>query len=233
MTACTVCSARGIVNRFACTDCESKVGHNLGSLAGPRGLYAQLAWAGPSLLAPGASRGSSDGRSATKVDAPAPVNLRVINLLSGGGAVHVLNSWLSRWYDDRGFSVPSWSGPIAYQVVVSPVDGKPKGRPGQLDLVVRALGNNLGWAVENRSDFKDFATSVRHLVRDICSTLDPSATPARHIPIGKCPTPVDGGTCCTVLTASPASFSITCPGCFTTWNRKDWVRLGQGLAPTA
>lgn len=212
-----------------CFKCEDSVKTDLNALAGPDGLFAQLVWQGPDALIPGSRRNSSDPVVKTsKVTAPSPVNLGAANLLGAGGVVHTLQRWVKVWYAELGFREPVWRGQLHYVVLLAP-GGEKVRRPGQLDNAVRALLNNLPWAVEHRDDFGDFRYQVRRFVQDAEAAIDPTLTREPRMDIGRCPADIDGDVCGHRLTASPHETSIRCPNCDTRWPKADWLKLGQAL----
>lgn len=218
-------------SRFACRSCEKGVQGELEELAGPRGLFARLVWAGPDLLTPRQRASNGDKVKTSKTEAPSPVRMEALDLLGAGGVVGTLQRWVGHWYSDLGFTVPVWRGPQHFVTVVSPA-GDTVSRPGQLDQAVSALINCLPWAVENRLDFSDFAKTVRRFVRSSASVLDPTSEPSPQVPIGRCPTVNEDteSACGQRLLANPFAFSIRCPQCGTTWARSEWADLGTRIA---
>lgn len=230
-TACTVCRIVDVDDAFACDKCQLEVRANLEELAGPRGLFARLIWAGPDLLIPGARRGNSERVSTSKTEAPSPVSLTAVNLLGAGGMLHTLQRWVGTWFPARGWHVPQWRGPQHFSVSVDP-EGRRVSRPGQLDYAVSALVNSLEWATVNRDDFGRFAAQVCKLVRDAESALNPDDRATPRVYIGRCPH-VDGTTrevCGARLEADPFAYSITCGRCRTAWSRQEWPELSDRIA---
>lgn len=165
----------------------------------------------------------------SKVEAPSPVRLQVMNLLGAGGVVHTLKRWAASWYGDLGFTQPEWRGQYHYMVMVDPNTGSQVHRPGQLDNVSKVLANNLPWAAEHRTDFDKFLGDLRRFVRDSKDALDPSGPRPVRIRIGRCPTEVGGVICGVQLMADPFASAIRCANCDTTWPRKDWPELSRTL----
>jgi hypothetical protein len=214
-------------SRLVCYLCEDSVREDLEELAGPTGLFAQLVWAGADALTPGSNRSSSDPVvKMSKTTAPDPVRMQAMNLLGRGGVVNTLQRWVKAWYDGLGFSQPIWSGQHHFVVMVSPSGNKVR-RPGQLDNTVKALMNNLPWAVEHRDDFGSFAKDVHRMVEDSRRAIDPTAARPVRVYVGKCPNEVNGLICSAKLMADPFAMHIRCANCGTSWPRADWSALGE------
>lgn len=217
------------MTRIVCFGCETEVKENLGALAGPDGLFAQLVWQGADALIPGSRRSSSDPVvKMSKVTAPSPVNLGAANLLGAGGVVHTLQRWVKAWYAELGFREPIWRGELHFVVLVAPGGDRVR-RPGQLDNTVKALLNNLPWACEHRADFGDFRHEVRRFVDESRRAVDPTISTRSRLQIGRCPADVDGIVCGHMLEADPMATSIRCPNCSTRWQRNQWVDLAQAV----
>lgn len=215
---------------MACVPCEDGVRRELEQLAGAKGLFAQLVWAGADALTPSSGRKSSGPVvKVSKTVAPPPVRIGAMNLLGAGGVVQTLQRWVGMWYKDLGFRDPSWSGPHQFVTVVSPT-GEMVRRPGQLDRTVLMLTNNLPWAVEHRHDFGSFTKDVHKFIDASKSALDPTIEQHSKILIGRCPTTLpDGRPCGAQLMADPFATSIRCYDCSASWKRQDWPTLGRTL----
>lgn len=211
--------------RLVCRSCEDRVRKDLNALAGPSGLFAQLVWVGPDVLAPGSQRHQGGG-GGSSVEAPAPVRLGPMNLLGAGGVVHTLQRWVAAWFTELGFRQPVWRGDHHFVMMVSP-GGKKVGKPGQLDNAVTVLLNNLIWAAEHRHDFDRFARDVRRFVEQIEAAMDPGAEQPIRVVVGRCPVPVDSAKCGELLQANPFATSIRCRKCGTSWPRAEWAALGD------
>lgn len=219
---------RPATTRPVCIDCEDRTGDDLRELAGPDGLFARLVWLGADGLARGAGgRAPGPVVKTSKINAPSPVRDQVINLLGTGGVVHTLQRHAISWHADLGFRPPVWRGPHHFVLVVAP-GGIKVPRPGQLDLTIRVLLNNLTWAAENREDFDSFRREVHRFVDDIDKALDPTTPPLLRVLVGRCPGS-EGSPCSAKLMANPFASAITCPTCKSVWPRDQWVRLGDAI----
>lgn len=218
--------------RLACRRCEHNVKEDLDALAGPSGLFARLTWLGVDALSPTSRRSNGPVVKTSKTTAPPPVRLQSINLLGAGGVVHTLQRWVASWYGDLGFQQPVWRGQHHFVVVIDPNTGRKVHRPGQLDNTVKALMNNLPWAVENRRDFDTFSNDVHRFVSDSEQAIDPTIERPPRVRIGRCPSDVEGMMCGAILTADPYALSIRCGNCGTSWGRESWAALGDVLKTT-
>lgn len=147
----------------ACRPCTDRVDHNLTALAGPDGLYAQLA----NSLHPGSSSGGpavSGSRTA-----PLPVRLDPLSLAARGGVVTVLQTWLVDWHDLLGYRHPRWEGDLQQQC----------------DQAVGRLRILLPWAAESHGAFDEFAREISQLRRQ-CQTATGGERAPRRIPVA-CP----------------------------------------------
>lgn len=216
--------------RLACRPCEDRLKTNLDELAGPSGLFARLTWMGVDALTPGSRRNNNDPVvKMSKTTASSPVHMQAINLLGTGGVVHTLQRWVASWYGDLGFQQPVWRGQHHFVVVVDPNTGRNVHRPGQLDNTIKALKNNIPWAVENRQDFDKFFQDVRRFVEESEMVIDPTIERPRKTRIGRCPAKIDEHICGAVLTADPYALSIRCGNCGTSWGRGSWASLSDTI----
>jgi hypothetical protein len=143
---CTVCGTSlytDELQHYSCRPCTNRTDMNLRALAGPAGLYAQLA----TRLMPGSgSGGPSVSGSRT---APLPLRLEPLSLMARGGVVTILQTWLIDWHEALGWTHPRWNG----------------GMQAQCDQVVKALRVNLQWAAASHPAFADFAHEIGGLKR--------------------------------------------------------------------
>lgn len=212
--------------KFACIKCETEVEEHLIGLGGQHGLYATLINMGSGAFQVVAS-GRSD-RSASKVDAPAPLNVSAVSLTASGGVLTTLKFWVNTWHADpaRGFQPVTWPAVTLSQSV----NGKLI--RGQLDIAIDKLLASLSWATEYRSDFGPFRDDVTRLVNDcrrVIDPTDPESQPVPKVRVGHCPTVVDGVPCRHVLVVKLGAVSIRCPKCATTWPRAQWPQLAKHL----
>lgn len=147
-----------------CGVCLRRTDEALAALAGPRGLYAQLATA----LTPGRG-GDGGGRVSGSRHAPLPVRLEPLSLTARGGVVTVLQTWLVDWHELLGFTYPRFEG----------------GLQQQLDQAVTRLRSNLPWAAEHHPAWAEFAGEVRHMV-GACRRQTTGEKPERTIAVA-CP----------------------------------------------
>lgn len=145
--------------RQACRICQDRTDRDLATLPGTDGLYAQLAGA----LMPGSAGGDSE-RVATSKEAPLPLRLEPLSLSARGGVVTILQTWLSDWHEQLGWTHPRWKGDLQQQC----------------DDVVKALRNNLDWAASAHPAFAEFAHEVADLVR-ACRRQVTGEKPERRI----------------------------------------------------
>jgi hypothetical protein len=224
------CSGCGqlTATRPVCVACENRTADDLRELTGPDGLFARLVWLGADGLARGGGgRPAGPVVKTSKINAPSPVRDQVINLLGAGGVVHTLQRHATAWHADLGFGKPVWRGPHHFVVVVAP-GGIKVPRPGQLDLTVRMLLNNLPWAAENREDFSSFRREVHRFVGDTRKAIDPTIPEPTRVLVGRCPG--SGDTACgTQLMADPFAMTISCAACGSRWRRDQWATLGDTL----
>ncbi|WP_030764817.1 hypothetical protein [Streptomyces sp. NRRL F-2664] len=163
---CTVCTSALYADELdyqACRPCTARVDQHLRTLAGPDGLYAQLAVS----LTPGSSSGGPVV-SGTR-GAPIPVRLEPLSLTSRGGIVTILQTWLVDWHDTLGWRYPRWAGDLQ----------------GQLDQAVHALRINLAWAAASHPAFAEFAREISQIRRQAEGQLT-GEKPPRRIPV-QCP----------------------------------------------
>jgi hypothetical protein len=163
---CTVCHRdlyADELNHQACRPCTDRVNRDLTALAGPDGLYAELA----DSLTPG---GSSGGPAVSgSRPAPLPVRLDPLSLAARGGVVTVLQTWLIDWHDLLGYRHPRWEG----------------GLQQQCDQVVKRLRILLPWAAEAHGAFDEFAREVGQLRRQ-CEAATGGERQPRRVPVA-CP----------------------------------------------
>lgn len=161
--ACTICHTALFddeQDQQACRRCTRRTDEHLLTLAGPRGLYAQLT----RQLAPG-THTTDVVVSGGHAHAPLPVSLEVLNLLAVGGAVTILQSWAEVWAD-HGRAHLTRAGTMQQQ----------------LDAAVSTLRFNLDWAATSAPAFADFAHEVYKLRRR-CERLVTQEPPASRIPV--------------------------------------------------
>ncbi|MFE9382342.1 hypothetical protein ACFYMO_03760 [Streptomyces sp. NPDC007025] len=162
-TTCTVCQQNlwdSELGHQACGACVRKLDRLLQDLAGPRGLYAQLA----TVLTPG-TVGDSARVSGSRT-APLPIRLEPLSLASRGGVVTILQTWLVDIHEHLGYRHPRWQG----------------GLQGQLDQAVSRLRILLPWAAENHEAFRELFTEVRDAV-SACRAQVSGEPPARRVTV--------------------------------------------------
>lgn len=214
--------------RLVCIPCEDRTRDNLLSLAGRTGLYAALVRQGVDALTPLSAR-RRDGSSGTKAGSSAPARMDTLNLTGSGGVVTTLQRWVELWYGELNFDIPRWKRSTVWSVSSDPATGKKINVPGRIDQAVKCLDNNLPWAVEQFYNFRTFSLSVKKMVDDCKSALDPGGS-IISILIGRCPVMLeDEAACGAKLYVNPYKQAIRCFGCGTEWRRDQWVDLGAAL----
>lgn len=115
--------------------------------------------------------------------------------------------------------VESWARMVREDVGEKPPDG-PATITGEVALLIRRLDwiTRQGWVDEMWKELKE----ARANLRDFNGQHKP-------LPIGKCPTLVEDGTCNTPLFGPPDGEDIRCRGCSRVWTRREWLHLGQTL----
>ncbi|MGY1439494.1 hypothetical protein [Streptomyces reniochalinae] len=161
-TTCTVCGHdlwHTEQGHQACGACIRRLDRMLQDLAGPHGLYAQLA----TVLQPGTL--ADNARVSGSRTAPLPIRLEPLSLSSRGGVVTILQTWLVDIHDHLGYRHPRWQG----------------GLQGQLDQAVSRLRILLPWAAENHPAIAELFAEVRQAVGQ-CRAQDLRRTPrqTRH-----------------------------------------------------
>lgn len=160
-TSCTRALWDGELTHQGCGVCLRRTDDNLAALAGPRGLYAQLATA----LTPG-SNGGDGGRVSGSRHAPLPIRLEALSLAARGGVVTVLQTWLADWHELLSFTYPRAEG----------------GLQQQCDQAVTRLRANLPWAAEHHPAWAEFAGEVRQLAT-ACKRQATGEKPERQIAV--------------------------------------------------
>lgn len=194
---CTICPAAlytDEIGRYACHHCTQRVDRQLLELAGPRGLYARLG----TRLAPGS--GSTGPAVSGSRNAPVPVRLDVLNLLTAGGPVlGPLETWVRDW-EVHGRAELNEAGTLQQRV----------------NHAVSTLRFNLEWAVTNHAAFDEFAREVSLMHRQ-CSAHVAGERPPRAIPV-TCP-------CGAVLRVGLDTPGVRCYGCQTQYGHAEVLRL--------
>ncbi|GAA2629913.1 hypothetical protein [Streptomyces axinellae] len=162
-TTCTVCQQplwQDELGHQACGACVRRLDQLLRELAGPGGLYAQLA----TVLHPGTTGGGA--RVSGSRTAPLPIRLEPLSLASRGGVVTILQTWLVDFHEYLGWQHPRWEG----------------GLQGQLDQAVSRLRILLPWAAENHEAFRELFAEVRDVV-GACKAQVSGEPPARRVTV--------------------------------------------------
>jgi hypothetical protein len=211
--ACIVCDAPS--NHLVCTDCEGRAGRDLRSIAH---LFDRLSEV-DDLAAPVASGDDRVGTSGTKIDAPLPLRLAVVNLTGVGGILYVTRRWTLVWALALRAKPPAWLG--------NPVD--------QVYTGTAYLIRNLPWAANNRWDFREFSNQFSYLVGQARAVLDPDDRPEpKRVRVGLCPgRPADdhgrgADPCGKPLYASVGALQVECRNCGEVWPRSSWLDLRTG-----
>ncbi|PAZ15662.1 hypothetical protein CLM62_12765 [Streptomyces sp. SA15] len=182
------------LGRVACRPCQERADQALRQLLGLDGLYARLA----TVLTPG--RGGDGTIVSTSRTAPLPLRLEPLSLMSRGGVVTVLQTWLVDWHELLGWRYPRWNG----------------GLQQQLDDAVRALRMNLEWAASNHPAFWEFSVEVVALVRQ-CERQVTGERKERPIAVA-CP-------CGATLRVTVSTPGARCYGCDTQYARTQILDL--------
>lgn len=197
MNACLICHRdlhADDTARYACRHCTERVDRQLRELAGPRGLYARLG----TRLTPGS--GSGGPAVSGSRNAPVPLRLDVLTLLTAGGPVlGPLETWVRDW-EARGRATMDEAGTLQRRV----------------DHAVGTLRFNLEWAVTAHSAFDEFAREVSLMHRQ-CSVRVEGEKPPRVIPVA-CP-------CGAVLRVGLDTPGARCYGCQTQYGHSEVLRL--------
>lgn len=183
------------LHRLACRLCEERVDRDLAALAGPRGLYAQLAGA----LRPGATK-DTGARVTGSRTAPLPLRLEPLSLSARGGVVTVLQTWLVDWHEQLGYTYPRWEG----------------GLQEQLDQAVQRLRTQLPWAAERHPAFAEFTAEIAHHTR-ACRRQVTGEKPERRIAVA-CP-------CGATLHVTISTPGARCSTCGEQYGRADVLEL--------
>jgi len=194
---CTIC-ARALyadeINRYACHPCTRRCDEQLLELAGPRGLYAKLG----ARLAPGSGTGGPAVSGSR--NAPVPLRLDVLNLLTAGGPVlGTLETWVRDW-EAQGRAELNEAGTLQQRV----------------NHAVSTLRFNLEWAATNHAAFDEFAREVSLMHRQ-CTVHVAGERPPRAIPV-TCP-------CGAVLRVGLDTPGVRCYGCQTQYGHSEVLRL--------
>ncbi|WP_406325209.1 hypothetical protein [Streptomyces niveus] len=194
---CTICT-RALyadeINRYACHPCTRRCDEQLLELAGPRGLYAKLG----SHLAPGS--GSGGPAVSGSRNAPVPLRLDVLNLLTAGGPVlGPLETWVRDW-EARGRAELNEAGTLQQRV----------------NHAVGTLRFNLEWAATNHPAFDEFAREVSLMHRQ-ASVHVAGERPPRAIPVA-CP-------CGAILRVGLDTPGVRCYGCGEQYGHAEVLRL--------
>jgi hypothetical protein len=166
LPACTVCQRylhQAELGHQACRPCTDRIDQQLRSLAGPDGLYAQLA----DTLHP--SSGSGGPAVSGSRTAPLPVRLGPLSLAARGGVVTILQTWLIDWHETLGYTHPRWEG----------------GLQQQCDQVVERLRILLPWAAEQHGAVDEFARELASIVGQ-CRAVVTGERPPRRVSVA-CP----------------------------------------------
>ena len=159
--ACTVCGT-GLYDteQGTCRPCIERTASNLAALAGPHGLYAQLA----DSLHPG-SRTGGPAVSGSRT-APVPLRLEILNLQTERGPViGPLEGWVRDW-ETFGRATVDETGNLQQR----------------LDHAVQTLRFNLAWAASSHPAFYDFADELHVIVRR-CRTATGEEKPPIKVPV--------------------------------------------------
>ena len=146
--------------RLLCGRCEDRTAHQLGDIAGPRGLYARL----DGLL----QRGSGSGGPAVSGSktAPAPLRIDVLSLQCAGGPVlGPLETWVRDW-EGQGHADMCEAGGLQQRV----------------DHACRTLRFNLSWAAGNHEAVDEFAAEIGSIHRTLTG-ITAGEKPARKLAV--------------------------------------------------
>lgn len=179
---------------YLCAGCAKDLADHLMALPV---LFGQLV----EFLLPGSR---SDTRGARPVEAPAPLNLGIVDLRTEIAAT--LTGWHGALYDALGWDPPKPASSLAERVKAAAV----------------ALHVNRLWIASSWPAAGDCAGEVRELHRSATSVVGPREQGMR---MGLCPTQVDGVRCGAVLRLPPGGAVATCRWCGATYPPATWAAL--------
>lgn len=167
-------------------------------------------------MAPFLGRAGRRGRTGHggKVEAPLPVEERVLNLRGPGGMAGVLEDWRAAMQRDRGWGAPAVGGTIDRRVVAA----------------ARGLSMNMDWIAASWPLAGTFAEEMCDLERSVESIVDPVDPQERPRRLGYCPTKVGGVLCGAVIRLFHGQASATCLWCGTEWGPTRWLELAKSQA---
>jgi hypothetical protein len=201
MSLCVIC--RRNTTASACQPCETRL---VAILTRIPGWYDAL----ENALIPG-QRVADDVRvSTSKVYAPLPLDLHVLDLRSKGGIATMLIEWEADVRRRR-------------------LDGVPEAL-GSHERAAKAstayLADALPWAMTQYDKMRDLSDALEWIENTCLSALG-ARQKLRHI--GSCPEILDDHQACgRSLRVDPTEVSITCV-CGTSWPRTHWVRLATAM----
>lgn len=190
------------LTRHACRPCQDRATRHLDTI---RDLYPHLNTA--AALTPTARAGRSDGPAPSKIHAPLPLRVDVIDLTAPGGIGTRLQAIEDSWRI-------AFGRPVHVRTFAGGRTSQTTDVPGHLTFIAM----NLERACESYDSIGDDLTELARLAAACQAALDTSPRPAR-VQVGTCPARLDGSNVCgTALTASTGRHTITCPGCGNRWD---------------
>ncbi|MGI5515308.1 hypothetical protein [Streptomyces sp. CA-106131] len=201
MSLCVIC--RRTTAASACQPCEARLRGILDCIPG---WYDALEHD----LIPSQRAADDVPVKTSKVHAPIPVNLHVLNLRSKGGIVTTLREWETDLRVQRGEGVPVFAGDLRQT----------------LTATVGYLTGTLAWAMTQYDKMRDLAGAL-DWVRSTCEAATGARVKLRYI--GTCPEILDDHQeCGRSLRVGPDDIEITCI-CGTSWPRTRWVQLATAM----
>ena len=186
------------IGRYACQLCQDRAHEDLAAI---RALFFSLDTT--SALIPRSS--GHHTRTTTRIHAPLPVNVAVLDLTATGGAAHRLQAIEDAWRAAMGRHIGTWAG--------SPRQALPV----HADFLVINLERACHQYAEIATDLRELRTLHGECKAALRSTLDPGEPRPARVPVGYCPATPDTTTCGARLTATPGAHTVRCTTCGTAW----------------